>query len=116
MSLSVNGSNSNNPLAMWQSLFDQGAAASGNATTGATGTTQSDPLSELLATIGQATGLATGSAGSSSNSTQGTTGSTSPQYGPQTLQALWDMQANASQSSALPSDDGSAASPADPSS
>ena len=67
MSLSVNGSNSNNPLAMWQSLFDQGASASSNATTG---TGQSDPLSELLATIGQATGLATGSAGSSSNSTQ----------------------------------------------
>ncbi len=34
MSLSVNGSNNNNPLAMWQSLFGQDASASGNTAAG----------------------------------------------------------------------------------
>ena len=96
----VNGSNNNNPLAIWQSLLGQGASASGNA---ASGSTQTDPLSELLATIGQATGLATGSAtggtNSSSDGTPATTGSSSPQFDSQTLQALFDLQANASQSS-----------------
>ena len=109
----VNGSTNNNPLAVWQSLFGQGASASGDA---ASGNVQSDPLSELLATIGQATGLATGSSSGStsgsSNSTPTTAGSSSPQFDPQTLQALFDLQANAMQLS----ENGDAESPGDPSS
>ena len=99
MSLAVNSSN--NPSALWQSMFQQGTSST-------SGTTQSDPLSELLAAIGQATGN-TGTSGSgtssatagASSSTGGT--STSPQFDPQTLQALFDLQANQQQQS----DDGS---------
>jgi hypothetical protein len=93
MSLAVN--NSNNPLALWQSMFQQGTSST-------SGSTQSDPLSELLAAIGQATGNGTSGSGASSATTGaassiGTT-SSAPQFDPQTLQALFDLQANGSDS------------------
>ena len=85
MSFSVNGSNSNNPAALWQSLMSPSSSASG---------TQSDPLSALLATLGQATGASSNSASSSTDSAAATSGSSSTQFGPQTLQTLFDLQAN----------------------
>jgi hypothetical protein len=98
MSFSVNGSNSNNPAALWQSLMSPNSSASG--------TSQSDPLSELLAALGQANGTSSNntssnntssnSASSSTDSAASTSGSSSPQFGPQTLQALFDLQANGS--------------------
>ena len=68
MSLAVH---SNNPNNYWQSLLQQGQAQSGAAA-------QSDPLSQLLATIGQATG-ATASATGSASSTAGTTATSGTQ-------------------------------------
>jgi hypothetical protein len=87
MSLSVNSSN--NPLALWQSMFQQGTSSS-------SGATQSDPLSELLAAIGQATGTTGSGTNSAATGAASSTGSTSsaPQFDPQTLQALFDLQAN----------------------
>ncbi len=96
MSFSVNGSNANNPFALWQSLQQPDSSASSSA--------QSDPIASLLAALGQGQGTATGAtassggAGSSSTSSAVTSGSSSPQFGPQTLQTLFDMQANASNS------------------
>jgi hypothetical protein len=95
MSFSVNGSNNNNPAALWQSLMSPNSPASG--------TSQSDPLSALLATIGKATGTSSSSASSSTDSAAATSGSSSPQFGPQTLQTLFDMQANSSTSQSPPS-------------
>jgi hypothetical protein len=100
MSLSVNGSNTNNPAALWQSLLSPDSSASG--------TSQSDPLSELLAALGQNTGASSSgtssnSASSSTGSAATTSGSSSPQFGPQTLQALFDLQANGSTSQSLAS-------------
>jgi len=94
MSVSVNGSNANNPYALWQSLLQPGSSASNSA--------QSDPIASLLAALGQGQGSATGatapSAGSSSTSSAVTSGSSSPQFDAQTLQTMFDMQANPSNS------------------
>jgi len=91
MSFSVNGSNANNPFAQWQALLQQDTLASSSA--------QSDPIASLLAAMGQGQSTAatapSGGAGSSSTSTTATSGSSSPQFGAQTLQTLFDMQANA---------------------
>jgi hypothetical protein len=93
MSVSVNGSNANNPYALWQSLLQPDSSTSNSA--------QSDPIASLLAALGQGQGSATGAtapsggAGSSSTSSAVTSGSSSPQFGAQTLQTLFDMQANA---------------------
>jgi hypothetical protein len=86
MSFSVNGSNNNNPAALWQSLMSPNSPASGSS--------QSDPLSALLATIGQATGTSSNSTSSSTDSAAAASGSSSPQFGPQTLQTLFDLQAH----------------------
>jgi hypothetical protein len=92
MSFFVNGSNANNPFAQWQALLQQDSSASSSA--------QSDPIASLLAAMGQGQSTAatapSGGAGSSSTSTTATSGSSSPQFGAQTLQTLFDMQANAS--------------------
>src|SRR3984957_5348485 len=94
MSVSVNGSNANNPYALWQSLLQPGSSARNSA--------QSDPIASLLAALGQGQGSATGatapSAGSSSTSSAVTSGSSSPQFDAQTLQTMFDMQANPSNS------------------
>ena len=111
MSFSVNGSNANNPYALWQSLLQPDSSTSTSA--------QSDPVGSLLAALGQGQGTATGatasSGGASSSSTSGTTtsGSSSPQFGAQTLQTLFDMQANASNSQSLPSQVGGNSGPND---
>ena len=105
MSLSVNGSNANNPFAQWQSLLQQDSSTSSSA--------QSDPIASLLAALGQGqnttTGATASSCGASSSSTSGASGSSSPQFGAQTLQTLFDMQANATnpQSAQSPLDAGS---------
>ena len=94
MSVSVNGSNANNPYALWQSLLQPDSSASNGA--------QSDPIASLLAALGQGQGATTGAtassggAGSSSTSSAVTSGSSSPQFDAQTLQTMFDMQANAS--------------------
>ena len=94
MSFSVNGSNAQNPLAQWQSLLQQDSPASSSA--------QSDPIASLLAALGQGQGSVTGAtaptSGSSSTSSAVTSGSSSLQFGAQTLQTLFDMQANAAPS------------------
>jgi hypothetical protein len=109
MSFSVNGSNAQNPFAQWQSLLQQDSSTSSSA--------QSDPIASLLAALGQGqnttTGAAASSGGASSSSTSGTTtsGSSSPQFAAQTLQTLFDMQANAANSQSVQSPlDGSAGS------
>ena len=92
MSVSVNGSNANNPYALWQSLLQPDSSASNGA--------QSDPIASLLAALGQSQGTTTGatasSGGAGSSSSAVTSGSSSPQFDAQTLQTMFDMQANAS--------------------
>lgn len=109
MSFSVTGSNAQNPLAQWQSLLQQDSPASSSA--------QSDPIASLLAALGQGQGSATGatapSSGSSSTSSAVTSGSSSLQFGAQTLQTLFDMQANGSNSQSLASQLGGGAGPDD---
>jgi hypothetical protein len=94
MSFSVNGSNASNPFAQWQALLQQDTSTSSSA--------QSDPTASLLAALGQGqstgTTASSGGAGSSSTSSAATSGSSSPQFGAQTLQTLFDMQANAAPS------------------
>ena len=91
MSFSVNGSNANNPFAQWQALLQQDSSTSSGA--------QSDPIASLLALLGQGQGTSAtasaGGAGASSTSSAVTSGSSSPQFGAETLQTLFDMQANA---------------------
>src|SRR5580700_9552808 len=105
MSVSVNGSNANNPYALWQSLLQPDSSTSNSA--------QSDPIASLLAALGQgqstATSTTASAGGASSSSTSGTAapGSSSPQFGAQTLQTLFDMQANGSNSQSLLSQLGS---------
>ena len=112
MSVSVNGSNTN-PKPYWQSLLPQGSSQSGTAA-------QSDPLSELLAAIGQgssaAAAAAAGGAASSGAGVAAASGNSSSPFGPQTLQALFAMQASASNSPSLMSQLDSAAGASDPSS
>jgi hypothetical protein len=94
MSVSVNGSNAQNPYALWQSLLQPNSSASSSA--------QSDPVASLLAALGQGQGSATGAtasaSGAAASATSGTatSGSSSPQFDAQTLQTMFDMQANAS--------------------
>jgi hypothetical protein len=101
MSLSVNGSSNNNPNALWQSLLQSDAPASGSA--------QSDPIASLLAALGQNTGTASANASSAnapSSSTSATvstpSGGSSPQFDRQTLQTLFDAQSGASSSQSSP--------------
>src|SRR5580658_6055913 len=109
MSFSVNGSNANNPFAQWQALLQQDSSTSSSA--------QSDPIASLLAALGQGQGTATGatppSSGSSSTSSAVTSGSSSPQFGAETLQTLFDMQANTSSSQSLASQPSGSADPDD---
>ncbi len=93
MSLSVT-SNNKNPFALWQSLLQPNSSTS---------SAQSDPLASLLASLNQGSGASTSATGTSSSSTTttGTPGSSSPQFGPQTLQALFDLQANTSNPQSL---------------
>ena len=111
MSFSVNGSNANNPFALWQSLLQPDSAASNSA--------QSDPIASLLSTLGQGQGTATsataaaGGASASSTSGTATSGSSSPQFGAQTLQTLFDMQASSSNSQSLLSQLGGSGGPDD---
>jgi hypothetical protein len=111
MSFSVNGSNANNPFALWQPLLQPDSAASNSA--------QSDPIASLLSTLGQGQGTATsataaaGGASASSTSGTATSGSSSPQFGAQTLQTLFDMQANGSNSHSLLSQLGGSGGPDD---
>jgi hypothetical protein len=93
----VNASKTNNPYAFLQYPQQQ--------TSSPTGAGQSDPLSTLLAALGQGTGA--GSSATATPSSAGaapTSGSSSPQFGPQTLQTLFAMQANASNSDSLMAD------------
>jgi hypothetical protein len=94
MSFSVNGSNASNPFAQWQALLQQDTSTSSSA--------QSDPTASLLAALGQGqstgTTASSGGAESSSTSSAATSGNSSPQFGAQTLQTLFDMQANAAPS------------------
>jgi hypothetical protein len=112
MSLSVNGSNQTNPFAFLQSLWQQqGSSASGTQA-------QSDPLSALLATLGQSAGP-TSSVNAPTSSGSGApaiSGSTLPQFGPQTLQALLALQANGANPQSLATQFADAASGADPAS
>jgi hypothetical protein len=99
MSFSVNGSNAKNPFALWQSLLQPDSSASNSA--------PSDPIASLLSALGQGQGTAAsatasaGGASASSTSGTATSGSSSPQFGAQTLQTLFDMQANGSNSQSL---------------
>jgi hypothetical protein len=95
MSFPVNGSNAQNPFALWQSLQQPDSSASTSA--------QSDPIASLLAALGQGTGTTASPGGASSSSTSGTAGNSSPQFGAQTLQTLFDMQANGTNSQSLAS-------------
>jgi hypothetical protein len=99
MSLSVNGSNQNNPFAL-QALWQQQASS-------ASGTqAQSDPLSQLLAQFGQQGTGTTSTASGTGSTVAGTTatpGSSSPQFGSQTLQALLALQTNGSNAQSLAS-------------
>ena len=92
MSFAVNGSHAKNPLVPWQSLLQPDSSANSSA--------QSDPIASLLAALGQGTGATASAGGAASSSTGGTvtSGSSSPQFGAQTLQTLFDMQANAAPS------------------
>jgi len=108
MSVSVNGSHTN-PNAYWQSLLQGGSSQSGTAV-------QSDPLSELLAAIGQGGSATAGGAASSGTGVAAASGNSSSPFGPQTLQALFAMQAGASNSTSLMSQLDSAAGASDPSS
>ena len=112
MSWSVTGSNNSNPFAFMQSLWPQGASANG--TQG-----QSDPLSSLLAALGQQNPAAQNSGANSSSPVSpsaGTSGasSTSGQFGPQTLQALLALQTDSSDPQALASQFANAVNDADP--
>jgi hypothetical protein len=93
MSLSV-AANNKNPFALWQSLLQPNSSTSG---------AQSDPLASLLASLNQGSGATTSTTGTAalSTATAGTPGSSSPQFGPQTLQALFDLQANTSNPQSL---------------
>ena len=111
MSLSVTGSNSGNPFALFQSMWPQSAS-----TNGAQG--QSDPLASLLASLGQQNPAAQNSGANSSSPTSpsaSTPGSSSAntQFGPQTLQALLALQTDNSDPQALTSQFANAVNDAD---
>jgi len=108
MSLSVNGSNSPNPFALFQSLWQQ-QSSSANGTPNET-----DPLSSLLAALGQQDTGSTASANATPSATSSGSGATSPQFGPQTLQALLALQANGSGSQSLASQFANAVNGLDP--
>jgi hypothetical protein len=99
MSLSVSGSNTTNPFANLQALWQQ-------TTSGAQ--SQSDPLSGLLSLLDQQ-GAATASTGtaaggtttSAASGTTSGTGSVSPQFGSQMLQTLLALQGNGSNAQSL---------------
>jgi hypothetical protein len=96
MSLFVSGSNPNNPFAL-QSLWQQGASSSAPQS-------QSDPLSSLLAALGQqvtgAAGATNGTSPTGASAPAGS-GSMAQQFGSQTLQALLALQANGSDPQSL---------------
>lgn len=107
MSLSVNGSNTNNPFALFQSLWPQSASANG--TQG-----QSDPLSSLLASLGQQNPGANSSSPTPAGPSTLGTSNTSGQFGPQTLQALLALQSSNSNPQTLASQFADAVNDADP--
>lgn len=110
MSLAVNGWNTNNPFAYLQSLWQQGPSAS-------TTPAQSDPLSALLASLGQQGTAATPPASATTSPVSSATavaGSTATQFGPQTLQALLALQTGGSDPQSLFSQFANAATGADP--
>jgi hypothetical protein len=92
MSVSVNSSSNNNAYAYLQYLQQQG--------TSLTGSGQTNPLDALLTALGQGTGTSSSTAGATSPAAT-TSGNSSPQFGPQTLQALFAMQANAANQGSL---------------
>jgi hypothetical protein len=93
MSMSVGSSSTNNPFAYLQALWQQEQSSSSTAT-------QSNPLSQLFAAIGQQATGATASAGAASSAgATSTSGNTFPQFGAQTLQALLALQSSGNGSS-----------------
>jgi hypothetical protein len=88
MSFSVSASNTSNPFASLQSLWQQASPASG------TQTPSSDPLSGLLAGLDQqvAGGPSSTSGATSSGGTATAPTGLSQQFDPQTLQALLALQ------------------------
>jgi hypothetical protein len=107
MSLSVNGSNTNNPFALFQSLWPQSASANG-------AQSQSDPLSSLLASLGQQNPGAISSSPTPSGASPSGTSNTNGQFGPQTLQALLALQSSNSNPQTLASQFANAVNDADP--
>src|ERR1700722_15791630 len=97
MSLAVNSTNSTNPFAFLQSMMQQGVSQTGSST-------QSHPLSQLMSFLDQESGASAASSGapSSSGSPRSSSGAatsgTTPQFGQQMLQALFALQAEASNS------------------
>jgi hypothetical protein len=97
MSLSVNSTNTTNPFAFLQSMMQQGPSQTGSST-------QSDPLSQLMSFLDQESGAsaasssASSSSGSSTSTSGAATSATTPQFGQQMLQALFALQAEASNS------------------
>jgi hypothetical protein len=90
----VHASSNNNPFAYLQYLQQQSMSVSGSG--------QSDLPDSLLATLEQETGAnSAASATVASGGATGSSGNSAPQLGPQTLQALFAMQANASNSNSL---------------
>ncbi len=113
--MSVSGTNASNPFASLQSLWQQASSATG-------AQAQSNPLSALLAALGQQSGggasstsgaASTGGAASPSGTTAAS-GNASSQFGPQTLQALLALQTNGGNQQSLASQFENAASGTDP--
>lgn len=112
MSLSVSGSHTNNSVAYLQSLWQQASSAGSTQT-------QSDPLSSLLAELGQQGFGSVSSSNSPASFASGTNtaaASALSQFGPQTLQALLALQTNGSNAQSPASQLGSAANSLDPAS
>jgi hypothetical protein len=95
MSLSVSGTNANNPFAALQSLWQQASSANG-----AQGSSTS--LSSLLAALGPQGGASLTSGTSLNGATDVTANAATP-FGSQTLQALLALQANGGNQQSLAS-------------
>lgn len=115
MTLSVSGSNTNNSFAALQSLWQQASSTGGSQA-------QSDPISSLLAELGQqgpgpasATSGNTLATGPSAAATTAATTTSTP-FGPQTLQAMLALQTNGSNPQSMASQLEDAANDVDPSS
>lgn len=106
MSLSVGGTNANNPFAALQSLWQQASSASG-----ASG--QSSPLSALLAEL-DPQGGASSTGETSPGGTNPVLANAATPFGPQTLQTLLALQANGGNQQTLASQFENAANDSDP--